>query len=119
IAGYLPDDLALGGKLRLDVGAARAAMARLGEAAGLSVEACAAGMLEIVDSHMEHALRAVSVEEGADPREAVLVAFGGAGGLHAGRLARRLGIPTILVPPLSGVFSALGLLLSPPRLDGA
>lgn len=68
---------------------------------------------------MEHALRSVSVEEGADPREAALVAFGGAGGLHASRLARRLGMSTVLIPPLSGVFSALGLMLAPPRADRA
>jgi len=64
-------------------------------------------------------LRAVSVEEGADPREAAMVAFGGAGGLHASRLARRLGIRRVLVPPHSGVFSALGLLLATPRADAA
>lgn len=119
IAGHIPADLALGGKLRLDLPAAREALSVLGAEASLTAEACAAGMLEVVDSHMEHALRAVSVEEGADPREAVLVAFGGAGGLHAGRLARRLGIPKVLVPPFSGVFSAVGLLLSPPRVDDA
>ena len=59
------------------------------------------------------------MEEGADPRDAVLVAFGGAGGLHASRLARRLGMRTVLVPPFSGVFSALGLLLAAPRSDVA
>jgi N-methylhydantoinase A len=68
---------------------------------------------------MEHALRSVSVEEGADPREAVLVAFGGAGGLHAARLARRLGISKVLIPPHSGVFSALGLAMAEPRADVA
>jgi N-methylhydantoinase A len=119
VAGRLPSDLALGGRLRLDAGAARDAMSELGARVGLSADECAHGMLEVVDSHMEHALRAVSIEEGADPRQAVLVAFGGAGGLHAGRLARRLGIPTVLIPPLSGVFSALGLLLAPPRVDSA
>jgi N-methylhydantoinase A len=119
VAGNIPADLALGGTVALDVRLARAAVGRLGEAAGLDPEATAAGMLDVVDSHMEHALRAVSVEEGADPREAALVAFGGAGGLHASRLARRLGMRTVLVPPLSGVFSALGLLLSAPRADVA
>ena len=84
---------------------------------GLDVERVVSGVLEIVDAHMERALRAVSIEEGADPRDAVLVAFGGAGGLHATRLARRLGIGTVLVPPHSGVFSALGLLLATPRAD--
>ncbi len=119
LAGHIPSDLALGGSVRLDLGLARAALARLGALAAMDPEATAAGMLEVVDSHMERALRAVSVEEGADPREAALVAFGGAGGLHATRLARRLGMRTVLVPPHSGVFSALGLLLAAPRIDVA
>jgi len=117
VAGHIPAELSLGGTVALDPALARTAVAGLGEAMGLGVEATAAGMLEVVDSHMEHALRSVSVEEGADPREAVLVAFGGAGGLHATRLARRLGMTTVLIPPLSGVFSALGLLLATPRTD--
>ncbi len=119
VAGVMPADIALGGRMLLDVGKALEALEMLGRAARLSAEACAAGMLEVVDSHMEHALRAVSVEEGSDPRQSVLVAFGGAGGLHAGRLAIQLGVPRVLVPPLSGVFSAVGLLMSPPRVDDA
>jgi N-methylhydantoinase A len=75
------------------------------------------GIIEVVDTHMERALRAVSVEEGVDPRDSALVAFGGAGGLHATRLARLLGMRTTLIPPLSGVFSALGLLLAAPSSD--
>lgn len=117
--GNIPADLALGGIVSLDANAARRAMRRIGEVIGLSVEEVATGMIEVVDTHMENALRAVSVEEGADPREAVLVAFGGAGGLHASRLARRLGMGTVLVPPLSGVFSALGLMMAAPRSDRA
>jgi N-methylhydantoinase A len=81
------------------------------------MEEAAAGMIDVVDAHMERALRAVSVEEGVDPRGSVLVAFGGAGGLHASRLARRLGMAVTLIPPLSGVFSALGLLLARPSSD--
>ncbi|MEE9178829.1 MAG: hydantoinase/oxoprolinase family protein [Acidimicrobiia bacterium] len=119
VTGNLPPDLAMGGSVPLDADAARDALDSLGDTLGLSVDATASGMLEVVDSHMEHALRSVSVEEGADPREAVLVAFGGAGGLHATRLARGLGIRKVLVPPLSGVFSALGLLLAAPRVDAA
>ncbi len=119
ITGNLPSDLAMGGSVLLDADAAHGAIERLGAMLGLSVDATASGMLEVVDSHMENALRSVSVEEGADPREAVLVAFGGAGGLHATRLARGLGIGKVLVPPLSGVFSALGLLLAAPRTDAA
>ncbi|MFV1962525.1 MAG: hydantoinase/oxoprolinase family protein, partial [Acidimicrobiia bacterium] len=119
VTGNIPADLALGGSVVLDADAASQAIERLGNTLGLSVDATASGMLEVVDSHMEHALRSVSVAEGADPREAVLVAFGGAGGLHATRLARRLGIEKVLVPPLSGVFSALGLLLAAPKVDAA
>jgi N-methylhydantoinase A len=119
VAGRIPAGLALAGTLTLDTAAARSAIAAVGEQVGLGIEETALGMLEVVDSHMEHALRSVSVEEGADPREAVLVAFGGAGGLHAVRLARRLGMNTVLIPPHSGVFSALGLLMAAPRSDAS
>jgi N-methylhydantoinase A len=117
VLGRIPDYLALGGVVNLDIEAARRALAVLGADLGLKIEGVAAGITEVVDTHMERALRAVSVEEGVDPRDSVLVAFGGAGGLHATRLARRLGIKKILVPPLSGVFSALGLLLARPSSD--
>lgn len=117
LAGHIPADLALGGSVSLDLAAGRAATHALAGRTGLDVERVVAGVLEVVDSHMERALRSVSVEEGADPRQAALVAFGGAGGLHASRLAKRLGITRVLVPPHSGVFSALGLLLATPRAD--
>ncbi len=117
LSGHIPTDLELGGTVRLSPDAARAAASRLAETSGLDFERVVAGVLEVVDAHMERALRAVTVEEGADPRDSALVAFGGAGGLHASRLARRLGIRTVLVPPHSGVFSALGLLLATPRAD--
>ncbi len=119
VAGNLPQDLALGGTVTLNPYAAETAIGSLAGTVGLTATAAAAGILEVVDSNMEHALRSVSVEEGADPRESVLVAFGGAGGLHATRLARRLGMGKVLVPPLSGVFSALGLLLAAPGADTA
>lgn len=117
LSGHIPSDLALGGTVQLDVAAGRLAAGRLAARAGLDEDRAVAGVLEVVDAHMERALRSVSVEEGADPRQSVLVAFGGAGGLHASRLARRLGISRVLVPPHSGVFSALGLLLATPRAD--
>jgi N-methylhydantoinase A len=117
VLGSIPSDLLLGGDLELDADRARAAVAALGDRLGLTVEKTASGIIEVVDNHMERALRSVSVEEGADPRSSVLVAFGGAGGLHASRLARSLGMPRVLIPPLSGVFSALGLLLARPRYD--
>ncbi|HEY7469414.1 MAG TPA: hydantoinase/oxoprolinase family protein [Acidimicrobiia bacterium] len=115
--GRIPAGLAMGGSVPLDPVAATGALSRLGADLGMEAPSVAAGILEVVDTHMERALRAVSVEEGVDPRDSVLVAFGGAGGLHASRLARRLGAPRTLVPPLSGVFSALGLLLARPRSD--
>lgn len=117
LAGHIPAELALGGSVSLDLEAGRRAAERLAATSGLTIDRVVAGVLEVVDAHMERALRAVSVEEGADPRRSALVAFGGAGGLHAGRLAKRLGIRTVLVPPHSGVFSALGLLLATPRAD--
>jgi N-methylhydantoinase A len=119
VLGHIPHDVALGGSLALDVEKARRALASLADRAGIDPGGLVNGVIEVVDSHMEHALRAVSVEEGADPRKSVLVAFGGAGGMHASRLARRLGIERVLIPPLSGVFSALGLLLAEPRADSA
>jgi N-methylhydantoinase A len=117
--GNIPGDLSLGGSMAVDVELASRALNRLGSTLGIDGLTAAQGMLEIVDSHMEHAIRAVSVEEGIDPRDTALVAFGGAGGLHASRLARALGIPKVLIPPHSGVFSALGLLLATPRIDAA
>jgi N-methylhydantoinase A len=119
LAGHIPQNLALGGSVTLDIEAGRAAAVALSRRSGMDVDRLVRGVLEVVDSHMERALRAVSVEEGSDPREAALVAFGGAGGLHASRLARRLGIRRVLVPPHSGVFSALGLLMATPRADSA
>ena len=115
--------LAAGGKLagdvRLDSDLAEAALSRLGSKLGLSAIQVALGMITVVEAEMERAVRAVTVAEGADPRRAVLAAYGGAGGLHGSALARRLEMPRMLVPPHAGVFSALGLLLSPPRGDAA
>lgn len=84
----------------------------LADPLGLSVEEAAAGLLEIANANMEQALRVVSVERGYDPREFTLVAFGGAGPLHATALADLLDIPRVIIPPTAGVLSALGLLIS-------
>ncbi len=112
--GRLPKELS--GDVRLDIAAASSALLRL--ELGTAVEA-AAGVVAIVEENMAQAIRHVSIEEGVDPADATLVAFGGAGGLHATALARRLGMASVVVPPLAGVFSALGLLLSPGRADAA
>lgn len=108
-----------GGSITLDGDLASAALGRLAEATGLSLLDTAAGVVNVVESHMERAIRRVSVEDGSDPRGSTLVAFGGAGGLHATALARRLDMAAVVVPAHSGLFSAVGLLLAPPRADVA
>ncbi|HEX5945004.1 MAG TPA: hydantoinase/oxoprolinase family protein [Acidimicrobiales bacterium] len=108
VAGRIPAAAAFGG-LRLDRDAAAAALAR----AGVSAE----GVLAVVDANMERALRSVSVERGVDPRELALVAFGGAGPLHACALAEALDMPAVVVPARAGVLSAVGLLTAPRRRD--
>jgi N-methylhydantoinase A/oxoprolinase/acetone carboxylase beta subunit len=108
VAGHIPPEAAFGG-LTLDRAAAAAALA----AAGVTAE----GVLAVVDANMERALRAVSVERGVDPRGLALVAFGGAGPLHACALAEALGMPTDIVPARAGVLSAVGLLTAPRRRD--
>ncbi len=108
-----------GGTLRLDAIAAAIALADVGGSLGMTPDRVALGIIEVVESHMHRAIRKVSVEEGADPRRAALVAFGGAGGLHATALARRLEMDGVIIPPFAGVFSAVGLLLAPPRADAA
>jgi N-methylhydantoinase A len=107
----------LAGTLELDAALAEAALARAGAPLGLDPVEVAAGMVAIVEETMAGAIRKVSIEQGADPRDARLVAFGGAGGLHAVALARRLSMAGAVIPLHAGVFSALGLLLSPPRVD--
>ncbi len=103
----------LDGRMVLDAAAAaRAVAARVARPLGLSPRDAARGILSIIDNNMIGAIRVVSVERGHDPRDFVLLPFGGAGPLHATSLARLLGIKTILVPPAPGVLSALGLLVS-------
>jgi N-methylhydantoinase A len=110
VLGRIPAAL-LGGELPLDVEAARDAIgARIGRPLGLVVEEAAAGVVEIIDNAMARAIRTVSVGRGHDPRRFALVAFGGAGPLHACRLAELLEIPTVVVPPRPGVLSTWGLL---------
>jgi N-methylhydantoinase A len=102
----------LGGRMRIDRGRAEAAIARLAKTLGLDVMATAQGIVSVVTANMAKAIRVISVQRGHDPREYTLVAFGGAGPLHAARLARELDVPRILVPRNPGILCALGLLLS-------
>jgi N-methylhydantoinase A/oxoprolinase/acetone carboxylase beta subunit len=109
VLGRIDDRAAFPGLGRLEVAAARDALAQAG--------VHAAGVVAVVDAAMERAVRAVSVERGVDPRGLALVAFGGAGPLHACAIADALGMPAVIIPPRAGVASAVGLLCSPRRQE--
>ncbi|MGE5759790.1 MAG: hydantoinase/oxoprolinase family protein [Gemmatimonadota bacterium] len=115
--GHLSDGAQLGGRLVLRRNLAEQALARLGGRLGMSAEQVAAGIIAVADAEMVRALRVISVERGLDPREFALLAFGGAGGLHACALAEELSMTRVLVPRASGVLSALGLAISDLRRD--
>jgi N-methylhydantoinase A len=118
VLGRIAGETLAGGALRLDRGAAHAALAVLGRAlGGRGALAAAEGVVALADARMEAALRRVSVERGHDPRGAALVAFGGAGGLHACALAAALGSSAVLAPRHAGVLSALGALTGGSRRE--
>ena len=108
VLGYMAPDRVIGGDVRVDLAAARAAVAPLASAMGMSVEAAALGVVRVADSTMLRALRRVTVERGVDGRRCTLLAFGGAGPMHAVALARAFSIARVIVPAHSSVFSALG-----------
>ncbi|MBC7169396.1 hydantoinase/oxoprolinase family protein [Candidatus Bipolaricaulota bacterium] len=112
VLGHILPAFPLGGLPPLDRDAARRAIARIAAPLGMTVEEAALGILAVADAAMERAIRVISVERGQDPGGFALLAFGGAGPLHAVSLARRLRIPRVLIPPTAGVLSALGLLLA-------
>lgn len=115
VLGRLPVDARLGGSMQLDIEAARKAVSRIANQLGAaSTEHAADGIVCIANEHMAQALRVISVQRGFDPREFVLVSFGGAGGMHVCALAEALGICRALVPVQAGVLSALGMLVAPP-----
>ncbi|HVG76706.1 MAG TPA: hydantoinase/oxoprolinase family protein [Patescibacteria group bacterium] len=120
VLGYLNPVALLGGALPVDIERARAAIeTQIARPLGLDVLEAAAGIVEVVNAGMAGALRIVSVERGHDPRDFTLVAFGGAGPVHAARLAEELDIPRVLIPPIPGGFSALGLVATDVRRDYA
>ena len=103
VLGYLDREALLGGALPIDLAAAEAAIRkRVADPLGLGVTEAAARIVEIVNSNMAEALRIVSVERGHDPREFALIAFGGAGPVHAAALAAELQIPEVIVPARAG-----------------
>ena len=115
--GYLADGTELGGEVVLRRDLAEKALGALGEKVGLDAEETALGIVRVADAEMARALRVISVERGLDPRDFALLAFGGAGGMHACTLAEELGMSTVLIPRAGGVLSALGLAISDVRRD--
>jgi N-methylhydantoinase A len=118
VLGYLGEDNFLGGAMRLDAGKARDAIAaKVAEPLAVGVSAAAEGIIRIIDVKMAEAIKAISTMRGHDLRDFMLLAFCGAGPLHAARLARDLGMAGVIVPLYPGVFSAMGLLMSDVRHD--
>lgn len=112
VLGRLPSDYFLGGTMTLDYDRAHNALTQLGGKIGLNAIETAHGVIDVVNAHMERALRLVSIEQGYDPRDFFLLSFGGAGGLHACELAEQLSIPQVIVPPLASTLSAYGMLVA-------
>lgn len=117
VLGRIAPDAVFGDGVEIDFDAAWRAIGELGGGIGLDERSTASGIIEVVEAHMERAIHAVSISEGHDVRTASLMAFGGAGALHAVALARRLDMASVVIPNHAGVLSAVGLLLSPLRVD--
>jgi N-methylhydantoinase A len=117
LLGYLDSGSPLAGDVELDREAAEKAVAGLGDELGLSAEETAAGIVRVAGTEMAQAVRVLTVERGIDPRDLALVAFGGAGPLHAASIAEELGMSRVVAPNASGVLSALGLVVSERRRD--
>jgi N-methylhydantoinase A/oxoprolinase/acetone carboxylase beta subunit len=117
VLGFLDASLPLAGGVALDAAAAQEAVHGLAGQLGLTSEECARGIRRVACAEMAGALRVVTVDRGVDPRDFALMAFGGAGGLHATDIADELGIDRVLVPGAAGVLAALGLVVAPRRRD--
>jgi len=117
LLGRLDAEHFLGGRMKLDVARASEAAAAFAERLGIGTTRLAEGIVQIANANMERAIRAVSVQRGYDPRDFALLAFGGAGGMHACEIADALEMTTVIVPQHAGVLSALGMLLADVRKD--
>jgi N-methylhydantoinase A/oxoprolinase/acetone carboxylase beta subunit len=117
VLGRLDPDNFLGGAMWLDGEASRRVIGRLADRLSLSLEAAAEGILTIVNANMANAISSRTVQKGLDPRDFVLVAFGGAGPLHGAEVARALGIPEVIVPAYPGITSAVGLITTDLKYD--
>ena len=119
VLGILNPSSLLGGRMPVQRDLAAEAVERLASQLGLDTMATAQGIISVVTANMARAIRVISVQRGYDPRDYTLVAFGGAGPLHAARLARELEISRVLVPVSPGILCAMGLLLTDLRTDFA
>jgi N-methylhydantoinase A len=115
--GILDPDYFLGGEMQISKSLAEQAIQSMADHFDLSVDEAALGIVKIVNTNMSGLLQSMTVKRGYDPREFVMVAFGGAGPIHAAAIAKELLIPTVIVPPYSGVFSAWGMLMADLRHD--
>ncbi len=118
LLGRIGENSLLGGEVKLNKSAAEAAAKKLASNVGIDdIYEFSSGVIDLCVTNMYGAIREVSIERGKDPSQLTLVAFGGAGGLHAALLADRLNMPRVIVPRNAGIFSALGLLASDRRID--
>jgi len=117
VLGRIDPERFLGGEMRLDRELATAAVQRLADRLGLELLEAAEGIVTIANANMARAIRSRTIQKGHDPRDFTLVAFGGAGPLHAAEVAESLGVPEVLVPPYPGITSATGLLTSDLKYD--
>ena len=118
VLGHLSEDNFLGGRMRLDIAAARRAVEeKVARPLGMGAAEAAEGVARIIDVKMEEAIKAISTMRGHDLRDFMLLAFGGAGPVHAGRIARELGMAGVIVPLYPGVYSAIGLIMSDVKHD--
>ena len=117
LLGRLPARHFLGGRMTLDLPRTRKIATTFAASLGVTVERLAEGIVQIANANMEHAIRAVTVQRGHDPRDFALLAFGGAGGMHACEIAASMEIDTVLIPRHAGVLSAFGMLLADVRKD--
>jgi N-methylhydantoinase A len=117
VLGRLDPEYFNAGRMRLDPELARRAIAGLADRLEMDEASLTASIVEIANENMASAIKMISLERGHDPRRFSLLAFGGAGGLHAAAIARSMGIPRVIIPPFPGMFSALGLLMADLRVD--
>jgi N-methylhydantoinase A len=117
LSGILHPHALFRAAIRLNPDKAREVIESLADEAGLSIEETIRGVRSVVNANMLRGIRRTTVEKGIDVRDCTLLAFGGAGPIHAAELAGELGMKEVLIPPMAGMFSALGILLSDVKLD--